>query len=104
MQGYGLHAARAGESEEHMTCPKCSRTLEPLAYYDSGVASAPNGHDYACNVYGCKECQIIARESVWDNPGVVWITPLDRPFSRVGENPTFTGGVFHREVGFGVKR
>jgi hypothetical protein len=47
-----------------------------LGVMDTGSSgSTHDGGDYAINLYECGNCMTIAKESVWDHPGVVWVYP-----------------------------
>ena len=53
------------------------------------VDDNPNAQPcYAYNVFNCGGCGMIAKQSVWNNPGVLWISALDvvtRWATRVGD-------------------
>ncbi len=62
-----------------MKC-KCGDEMD-LEIADDDPYVQPN---YAFNVFHCAQCGMICKESVWNNPGQLWISALDEITRRDG--------------------
>ena len=63
----------------------CGEEMRGLGGYDSGSCNGhPSGGDVAWNLYCCDDCGNVARQNVWDNPGVVWILFNQNPIKEGG--------------------
>lgn len=60
-----------------MKCTQCSGEMKSLGCFDAESCRVTDKGRYSMNFYFCGDCMILARENVWDFPGVVWIYPND---------------------------
>lgn len=55
-----------------MKCITCNREMEFVTCNDDP------GEGYVYNVYHCLGCMMLAKENVWNDPGVTWINMLNK--------------------------
>lgn len=61
-----------------MKCKNCGTEMDFVHRNDTCSSYAPDGNSYCHNLYDCSRCLTLARDSVWDYPGVTWIYPDGR--------------------------
>jgi hypothetical protein len=54
-----------------MTC-RCGKEMKWVEAWDN-AQSSPEGKDYAFNLYVCVDCGRVCKDSVWADPGKLWI-------------------------------
>lgn len=59
-----------------MKCKECGDEMG-LEFVDDSGSNLDTAAGYAYNVFNCARDGMMAKESVWSNPGVLWISALD---------------------------